>query len=73
MLMNYVLSDECIPKEWKESRVVLVHKGGCKKEVRNYRLIAIINVIWKLVMMLIRDSINGWVEENGMLGDVHVF
>ena len=24
-------------------------------------------------MMLIRDSINGWVEESGMLGDVQFF
>ena len=49
---------------------MLVHKGGSKKEVRNYRPIAIINIICKLFMMLIRDSINGWVEESGMLGDV---
>ena len=62
-----------IPKEWKDSRVVLVHKGGSKKEVRNYRPIAIIHVICKLFMMLIRDSINGWVEESGMLGDVQFF
>ena len=34
VLMNDVLSGECIPKEWKKSRVVLVHKGGCKKEVK---------------------------------------
>ena len=54
----------------KESRVVLVHRGGSKKEVSNYRPIAIINVICKLFMMLITDSINGWVEESGMLGDV---
>ena len=52
---------------------MLVHKGGSKKEVSNYRPIAIINVICKLFMMLIRDSINGWVEESGMLGDVQVF
>ena len=62
-----------IVKEWKESRVVLVHRGGSKKEVRNYRPIAIINVICKLFMMLIRYSINGWVEESSMLGDVQVF
>ena len=43
--MNDVLSVESIHKEWKESRVVLVHKGGSKKEVRNYRPITIINVI----------------------------
>ena len=52
---------------------MLVHKGGNKKEVKNYRPIAIINVICKLFMMLISDSINGWVEESGMLGDVQVF
>ena len=32
MLLNEVLSGGCIPNEWKESRVVLVHKGGSKKE-----------------------------------------
>ena len=73
VLMNDVLSGESIPNEWKESRVVLVHKGGSKKEVSNYRPIAIINVICKLFMMLIRYSLNGWVEESGMLGDVQVF
>ena len=73
VLMNDVLSGESIPNEWKESRVVLVHKGGSKKEVRNYIPIAIINVKCKLFMMLIRDSINGWVEESGMLCDVQGF
>ena len=72
VLVNDVLSGESIPTEWKEGIVLLVHKGGSKKQVRNYRPIAIINVICKLLIMLIRDRINGWVEESGMLGDVHV-
>ena len=67
-LMNDVLSDKSIPNEWKESRVVLVHKGGNKKEISNYRPIAIINVICKLFMMLIRDSKNGWVEDEWCAG-----
>ena len=71
--MNDMLSGECIPNEWNESRVVLVHKGGSKKDVINYRPISVINVICKLFIMIIRDSINGWVEESGMLGDVQVF
>ena len=73
VLMNDVFSGESIPNEWKESRVVLVHKGVSKTEVSNYRPIAIINIICKLFMMLIRDSIIGWVEESGMLGDVPGF
>ena len=42
VLMNDVLSGESTPNEWKENTVVLVHKGGSKKEVSNYRPIAII-------------------------------
>ena len=71
--MNDLLSGECIPKEWNESRVVLVHKGGSKKDVINYRPISVINAICKLFIMIIKDSINGWVEESGMLCDVQVF
>ena len=48
VLMNDVLSGESRPKEWKEIRVyvVLLHKGGRKKDVSNYRPIANINVIF---------------------------
>ena len=31
-MLNDVLRGGCIPKEWKESRVELLHKGGSKKE-----------------------------------------
>ena len=37
-----------MPKKWKESRVVLVDEDGSRNEVRNYRPIAIINVICKI-------------------------
>ena len=30
-LLNDVLMGGCIPKEWKESRAVLVHKGEARK------------------------------------------
>ena len=50
--------------------VVLVHKGGDMSELKNYRPIAIINVICKLCMIIVRDQVNRWVEESGMLGDV---
>ena len=69
-LLNYVLMGGCIPKEWKESRVVLGHKGGSKKEFKHYRPVAIINVVCKLFMVVLRERINGWVEESAMLGDM---
>ena len=47
-----------------------MHKGGSKKELTNYNPVAIINVVCKLFMMVLREIINVWVEECGMLGDI---
>ena len=55
MLWNEVLSGGCIPTEWKESMVVLVHMGGSKKELNTYRPVAIIHVMCKLFMMVVRE------------------
>ena len=34
---------------------------------------AILNVVCKLFMMVLKERINGWVEESGMLGDIQGF
>ena len=47
MLLNDVIDGGDINLQWKYSRVVLVYKGGEMSELKNYRLIAIINVICK--------------------------
>ena len=70
MLLNGVIDGGDIPRQWKESRVVLVYKAGDISELKKYRPIAIINVICKLSMIIVRDRVNRYVEESGMLGDV---
>ena len=47
-----------------------MHKGWTKKELKYYRPVAIINVMCRLFMMVVRERINEWVEESGMLGDM---
>ena len=41
-----------------------------REELKNYRHVAIINVVCKLFMMVLREGINGWVEKSDMLGDI---
>ena len=48
----------------------MIHKGGNHSDMKNYRPIAIISIVCKICMMIVRDRINEWVEETGMLGDV---
>ena len=69
-LMNGILNGADIPKEWKESRMKLLHKGGRTDELKNYRPIAIINVTCKLWMLMVREKIDKWTDDSGMLGDI---
>ena len=48
-LINGILNGGDIPKEWKESIVKLLHKGGRTDELKYYRPIAIINITCKCV------------------------
>ena len=55
-LMNGILNGADIPKEWKESRVKLLHKSGRTDELKTYRPIAIINITCKLGMLMVREE-----------------
>ena len=65
-----ILNGADIPKEWKESRVKLLHKGGRTDELKNYRPIAMINITCKLCMLMVRERIDKWTEDSGMLGEI---
>ena len=54
----------------KECRVKLLHKGGRTDELKNYRPIAIINITCKLCMLMVRERIDKWTEDSGMLGEI---
>ena len=48
----------------------LLHTGGRTDELKNYRPIAIISVTCKLCMLIVRERIDKWTEDNGMLGEI---
>ena len=68
--MNGILNGADFPKEWKESREKLLHKGRRTDELKNYRPIAIINVTCTLCMLMVRGRIDKWTEDSGMLGEI---
>ena len=47
-----------------------MHNGGSKKELKNLRTVAIINVVCYLFMMMLRERIHGWVEDSDMSCDL---
>ena len=69
-LMNGILNGADVPKEWKDNRVKLLHKGRGTDELKNYRPIAIINITCKLCMLMVRERIDKWAEDSRMLGEI---
>ena len=69
--LNVIMNGGEISKEWKESRVTLIQKGGSVHELKNYRPIAIVYIVCKLCMIIIRNRLNEWVESSRLLGEVH--
>ena len=48
----------------------MLHKGGIRDELENFRPIAIISVMCKLCIMMVRERINEWTEDSGLLGEI---
>ena len=54
-----------------KNRVGYINEKELQREIKNYRPVAIMNVVCKLFIMVLSERINGWVEESGMLGEIH--
>ena len=68
---NAVLCGEAqVPEEWKISRISLLHKGGSRRVVSNYRPVAIISAECKLFCSLVSARMRDLVEGGHLLGDL---
>ena len=54
--MSKIVNGADIPIQSKESRLKLLHKGGRRDELKNYLPLAIINVICKFCMLIVREK-----------------
>ena len=70
-LFNEVWREERVPKKWNESRVILLHKGGhkSKKELKNYRPIALNDTVGKIFSMWLNERVRKAVEREEVLGE----
>lgn len=47
-IFNAILTTQLIPKQWQQSKIILLHKKGDKDNINNYRPISLISTIYKL-------------------------
>lgn len=51
------------PEQWKKAILVTLHKTGCALECSNYRTIALISHLSKVLMMILAERLTGQTEE----------
>ena len=68
-LIENILNGRDIPKEWCESTIVPLYKKGYPLDPANYRGIAIGNVIYKILAMVVNKRLLNEVEEKEILPD----
>ncbi|XGW33935.1 hypothetical protein V3C99_018008 [Haemonchus contortus] len=57
------LQKEKIPNQWRNSRMVILHKKGDRDDLRNYRPISLLSVLYKLFTKIILTRISRTLDE----------
>ncbi|KAK6732237.1 hypothetical protein RB195_016554 [Necator americanus] len=61
--MTSYLQKERIPDQWKTLRTVLIHKKGDREDLRNYRPICLLSVLYKVFIKIILTRIPRMLDE----------
>ncbi|KAK6760491.1 hypothetical protein RB195_021816 [Necator americanus] len=62
-MTSYFQQKERIPDQWKTSRTVLIHKKGDREDLRNYRPICLLSVLYKVFTKIILTRIFRTLDE----------
>ena len=61
-LYNRSFRESSVPSAWKEALVVPVHKGGAKSDLSNYRPIALLSVVSKVMEKIVCRRLHSFLE-----------
>ena len=69
LIFNRCQRQKDVPQPWKEALTILIYKKGDDRDVSNFRPIAFMSVIYKLLMGVVAKRLTRWSIEAGILSD----
>ena len=61
-LFNRSFAEGAVPRAWKEALVVPVYKGGCKSFPSNYRPIALLSIVSKVMEKIVLKRLTAFID-----------
>ena len=68
-IFGHCIRQRDVPDIWKTATTILIHKKGPTDDVSNFRPIALMSCIYKLLMGLLARRISKWAIENALLSE----
>ena len=68
-IINMSLFTGEIPKEWKEAKVIPIHKKGSTNDFDNYRPISVLPAITKIAERMVHEQFMDYLESNNLIND----
>ena len=67
LTMFYSVLHGVVPLEWKRSRITPVHKGGASTVPNNYRPIAVVSVLAKILEKIVATKLSAFLKAHHLL------
>ena len=55
-MFNQILATKKIPAEWKEAKMIILHKKGDMRDIKNYRPISLLSHMYKLFTRILQKK-----------------
>ena len=68
--VKQIWEEEGIPEEWKDTRIVPIHKRGGRDRCENYRGIALGNAAYRMLSNIILGKIKPYMYIEKVVGDL---
>src|SRR5258705_2906441 len=66
-MINHIYETQCIQKSWTQTKLIPIYKEGALDLPENYRPIAVINLITKILTAILANRLMYWAEINSVL------
>ena len=65
-IANLLITTQCVPHDWKHTKVISLYKDGARDDIDNYRPISILSVVSKILERAVQQRLVDYLESRDL-------